>query len=248
MGMNVYVLTIDDIKIIKDKFSTLLNRKEFNLNIVQGLESKLNLSLFDEKKSYLRYNKILSKGEKLCSLGHFKIYDLICKSNTLNWSLIIEDDAIFDAKSFIFFEQIKSYKFNEPTILILGHSKTIPNNLWFQKLKQPLYKRNIIFNYKIGEKKINYFGTVGYIINLEAAKLLSKMNDCYWKADDWVYFQKNNINILHLDDPIIWEDQAKKNSSTGNSLAIHHNIFSANFFVEIKAMLNARFKLLFNYD
>lgn len=246
--MNVYILTIDDIKIVKDKFSNVLNTKLFNLNIVQGIESNLNLSFFDEKKSYLRYGKILSKGEMLCSLGHFKIYDLICKSDTLGWSLIIEDDAILDSKALFFLDEIKSYEFNEPTVLVLGHSKTIPSNLWFQKLKQPLYKAKIILNNKIGEKKINYFGTVGYLINSEAAKLSSKMKGCFWKADDWVYFQNNHIKVLHLEDPIIWEDQSKKNSSTGNSLAIHHNIFSASFLMEIKAMLNARFKFLINND
>jgi GR25 family glycosyltransferase involved in LPS biosynthesis len=234
------ILTIEDEKKIQEKFRTLTKNR--NLNVVLGVaaESEIDRYISDD---YLleRYGRRLSRGEIGCALGHKKISQkmLVLSYKT---AVILEDDAIiehnFENQIDVIGEILEKEK--APMVIVLGHSKTIKRNLWFENLKYRLLNKKTIKEITIGEKEQNFFGTVGYACNQGFMKLIADQVYLHL-ADDWGYWMENGVKVYHLEKPIVWEDLNTK-SSTGNTVHVHHNISSLSFLKEIYVAIKNNIK------
>lgn len=231
--IELVILTIqtDKKKYIELEFGKKISNR-IKINVFDNNSSSFE-DEFNKKKSFLRYGKYLRKGEISCALGHQRIASLLLEKECTT-AVVLEDDALLELN----FEEctltLSDYinKLAAPTVVILGHSKTIKNNLWFENLKYKLYDKIKIKKFVLGKKKQNYFGTVGYLCNREFIKLRS-LDEVHTIADDWIFYEQEfGVQIYHLENPIVWED-LQTTSSTGNSLIIHHNILSKNFLREL---------------
>ena len=62
-----------------------------------------------------------------------------------------------------------------PAIILLGHSKTVASHLWFQNLKQFKTNHFSTASFTIVKRhNANYCGTVGYLANAQAAKIIKQ--------------------------------------------------------------------------
>ncbi|MUK67960.1 glycosyltransferase family 25 protein [Aliivibrio fischeri] len=186
-----------------------------------------DMKFFNKDKSYNRYLRDIRLNEISCTLSHVEMARL-CLFNSSEWNLILEDDAIFlgDFKSLK--EKIIYFKTDKPTILILGHSKTLPKFNKIQQLKQPLYDEFNIGDFIFGKKDINYCGTVSYLLNKGASEIMSNIEEAYWVADDWKVIGSLGIDIFHIKESIIYEE-IDGISTTGNKLHIRHDIYKKPF-------------------
>jgi GR25 family glycosyltransferase involved in LPS biosynthesis len=242
--VKVTIITIESPNQVERHFRSIVD-SSFEIKIIQGSENVLDVSKFDVKNSKILYQTPLKKGEVNCSLAHKFIYDNHVKSN-LEWAVVLEDDAILTEHFNKNVKLLSDHTFNFPAIIILGHSKTKYKNLWFQNLKQPPSSKIEISNIELVQKNCNFFGTVGYMINKQAAELISAYDAIFWKADHWSIFENLGIRIYHLSIPIVWENFENTNSSTGNVNQAHHDLFSKNFYKEFFSMLITQAKRIFN--
>jgi glycosyl transferase family 25 len=224
------VLTIKNEKEIQEKFNALI--KNPDLTVVLGIVAPAEIAKYvDDDYLEERYGRRLSAGEMGCSFGHKKICEKMLALNYKS-AVILEDDAIIQHN---FRDQIDTIRVlleaeNSPMVIILGHSKTIRRNLWFENIKYKLLHKRKINGIAIGEKKQNYFGTVGYACNQSYMQLIAQQTRLHI-ADDWGYWIENGVKVFHLENPIVWEDLNTR-SSTGNTVHIHHNLLSASFLRE----------------
>ncbi|WP_081000917.1 glycosyltransferase family 25 protein [Aeromonas caviae] len=181
------------------------------------------LDVFDDDASFNKYKRIVRNTEKSCTLSHISIAkDFLGKNH--DWLIILEDDAVIVGDFEKLLSSLDNHKFNRPTALIIGHSKTDPRFSIVQRLKQPLYNPFYIGDFRFGKKEVNYIGTVSYILNYPAAQILAKMDRPYWVADDWIEIEKKGINVFHIEENIIYENLDGV-SSTGNKVYIRHDIY-----------------------
>lgn len=178
-------------------------------------------NVFDKGISKIIYGRNLSRGEVGCSISHYYILKKIYMQEG-GWFIVLEDDAIVDNEDLLieFYNNLPDT--SKPTVYILGHSKADKQDLFIQKLKQPLYDSFNVGRFRCGTKKVNFFGTVGYAINKSAADLISKNEKVFWTADDWTKLAHMGIDIFHLEEPLIYEDY-KIESTIGNKLASYHS-------------------------
>jgi len=196
---------------------------------------------FDDLLARLVYGRELRIGERGCALSHRAVIDKF--SNSLRpRRVILEDDAIVTSEFFRFVEGLNKLKFNIPTILILGHAKTIKENHWWQRVKQPFFEIEDFNSFKFGTRPfVNFFGTVGYALDYEAAVMIKKLPRTFWLADDWKIFANAGISIYHVVEPLVYEDLSTP-SSTGNIVRPLHSLFSRNFFIELWEAFKVRVK------
>lgn len=237
--MNTYVLTIQDKQNIINKFARQKLQIE-ERHIVIGKEDLLAPFQFDEKLSQLLYDFELSRGMKYCAVGHRKIWAIAKTENRNVWVQILEDDAQLDVNYAEVVEKLGTLEVDFPLAIILGHSKTLKSNLWFENLKWPLHKEFKYHGVALGEKTQNLFGTVGYLLNNHAITLLDKLPAPFWKPDDWQHLQNYGLKVYHLRNPIIWEDFMSHASDTGSSKQIQHRLFSSNFIREFGSMVKSQ--------
>ena len=240
--MKAYVLTIYDQEAVYEKYSKLLGNV-CEIIIVQGKQPFLDINDFYTPGSKLLYARELNEGEKFCSLGHRFIYNDIYNCSE-DWALVLEDDAVLDPGIRSFIKEVSKLNMGEPAVLILGHSKTVKKNIWVQQLKQPSFNLKEVGTKVFGERDADLFGTVGYMINGQAAQVISEYNLWFWKADHWSIYKNMGVKILHMESPIIWEAFLTKDSLTKNPNYIHHNLFSTHFLTEVRAIINAQIKRL----
>ena len=205
---------------------------------------------FDQTLSTLFYGRKLHNGEFGCSLAHSRLISNLSFISS-DWNLILEDDAKLDNDIFDFLHDLKAIKKTEPTVILLGHSRTLKKYIFWQRLKHPLGNKIKIGKYIFGQNKwVNGcgVGTVGYVINSKGKEVMSKLPKNFWLADDWELFHKAGISIYHPMTPLVWEDFLSKKSKTGNSTKIHHNFFSAYIFREFAEIIYARLRLFFYND
>jgi GR25 family glycosyltransferase involved in LPS biosynthesis len=205
---------------------------------------------FDQTLSTLFYGRKLHNGELGCSLAHSRLISNLSFISS-DWNLILEDDAKLDNDIFNFLYDLKAIKISQPTVILLGHSRTLKKNIFWQRLKHPLSNEMKIGKYTFGQNKwVNGcgVGTVGYVINSSCRDIINKLPKNFWLADDWKFFHNAGISIYHPINPLVWEDFLAKESRTGNSIKIHHNFISSNILREFAEIIYARLRLLFYND
>lgn len=233
-----FVLTVNEPDKIYQSFQNQLFRWE--VSVQSGTSASLSEVDFDYTSSLLLYGENLTKGEVLCSLGHREMWRNALKSDH-EWVMFLEDDAIFDQRFFSDIEILLQLKFDRPVSLILGHSKTIKKNLWFQSLKQPITTIFSVAGNKFGNKEVDFFGTVAYLINKKGLKLLNNLPRNFWRADHWEIYKNFGLGIYHPKKPLVWENFTSRKSATGNILKVQHNLISKDFFRELYYLLRSRY-------
>lgn len=233
-----FVLTVNDPSAVYQNYQSQLPKWE--VSVQSGKNTSLSEGDFDYIRSQLMYGANLTKGEVLCSLGHREMWRSALKSNH-EWVMILEDDAIFDQRFFKDIETLLQIKFEEPVALIMGHSKTVKKNLWFQNLKQPITSIFTIDGNNFGKKEVDFFGTVSYLINKKGLSLLNNLPRNFWRADHWEIYKNFGLCIYHPKLPLVWENFTSRSSATGNLLKAQHNLISKDFFKELYYLLKARY-------
>lgn len=223
--VDVTVISLIDSKLrkrIKKEFS------DYNVDFVfyDAIYGKDNRHLFDEGAARERYNKDLLDGEVGCSLSHFNVLKYFISDSKSDWLLVLEDDVLLSNGFEPFLNMSStSQTLSDASVLLLGHSKTRRSDLWLQRIKQPLTKVKNINNVIFGKNpRINYCGTVGYLINKSAAKKITQMGQASWVADDWKFLSSLGIEIYHPKTPVLYED-LHTTSSIGNRIFYNHSLF-----------------------
>ena len=150
-------------------------------------EDDLN-RLIDPEKS-----KGMTRGEIGCSLSHYNIYKKIVDDN-INHALILEDDAQLEPNLVRALELLKNYRFDIPTIVLLGPiNKHATRNS--NQLSDDIKMVSVI------EATLSH----GYFINKSAAQKLTDFLYPIWlEADRWVFFRDYNvIDVKALTPPSI---------------------------------------------
>ena len=169
------------------------------------------------------YGRCLRKGEIGCSLSHFNIIRDFALNSKENWLLIMEDDAVPESQFIHFINEFENKHVTTNAEILLGHSKTSRKHIFVQRLKQPLRNYKNINGISFGENKnVTLCGTVAYLINKQAANIISGNSQPYWLADDWFLFQNMGIRVYHPQIPLVYEDLSY-DSSTENDIYYHHN-------------------------
>lgn len=177
-----------------------------------------------------RYGRAARLGEIGCLCSH-KLAARAVAQNAEPWGVVLEDDFEFTEDACHFFSRDLVFE-PGPTILLLGHSRTVPRNLWVQRLKEPLQNRRRLNGCEFGQNsRVNRCGTVGYMINRSAAKTFSELPN-YFVADDFQILQNVGIAVLHPARPLVYE-QAQSASTVGNVPEVRHDLFSPNFIREL---------------
>jgi len=204
---------------------------------------------FSSKLFHKRYIRNAALGEIGCTLSHRKIWKKVSSIEN-GFGIILEDDVSLENKFFEFIKdlQVKDLHkrfYNKSCIFLLGHSKTAKENLWMQRLKQPLIETTYLSNTKFGiNSDINLCGTVGYLITSKAAKMLLKKNIFFNLADDFKYYHSKGVIVYHPKLPLVYEDLNENISSTGNEIKIFHKLYSRRIFFEIGKVILSSFRLL----
>ncbi|MGL5353359.1 MAG: glycosyltransferase family 25 protein, partial [Clostridium sp.] len=200
---------------------------------------------FDQFIAKSLYGRELRKGEIGCTLSHFEIIKKFSQSNDdSQWLLIIEDDALPEPQfqQFIadFSEECNQLS-DTPQVILLGHSKTSKKHLFVQGLKQPLKTKLTIGKQSFGvNPQVSMCGTVCYLINKAAAKLITACAKVYWIADDWQLYQNLGMQIYHSITPLIYEDLSYV-SSTENLVFYHHSLYHSPL-SNIKSIIIGQYK------
>lgn len=212
--------------------------KELDYEFFDAIDGRLTQDNFSNEKFFYKYNRIARPGEIGCSLSHYALFKSLIYSDD-DSLLILEDDAKPELSLIQLCSDLERFNTESPTIIILGHSKTIKNNLFVQRLKQPLKDKIEIGKCIFGKNsRITRVGTVAYYINKSAANILASMKEIYWLADEWSLISSFGINVYHPVDPVIYEDLDSV-SSTGNSVHINHNIYDR-FFLQLAAIIKSQ--------
>lgn len=208
--------TTDTIKGIEFKFFEAID------NVKVKSKYQLNTEVFK-----LVYGRDAKNGEIGCTLSHFELISDFSDSDLDNkWLVILEDDAMLEENFQDVAESIVLKNCNEPSIYLLGISKTLKKNNFIHKLKWNLEKPTDFSGVKYGYANINHCGTVGYIINIKAARLIaSRSENIFWLADDWRVIGNMGINIYVPNEPVVYED-LKSISSIGNEVKCYNSIIS----------------------
>ena len=134
----------------------------------------------------LRYNmnknspylsRLLTTGEKGCSISHRNIYEMIIQRNQ-DYALILEDDAVITDDALTFLRNIKNISI-EWNLIYLGYyvhtlgepffkTSLYPISLWKNRRLDFLNSKD----YRIGKFILRPRGAFGYIITRKAARMV----------------------------------------------------------------------------
>lgn len=173
-------------------------------------------SAIDEKYSHQFYENYSRKpmlGEFGCYLSHTTLWGLNQKDSAI---VVLEDDAIcgkqFDIDKVIAYCGGKEY----PLIVKLGVSKISKAEQWVYHLVKPAIPVKCVSGkWLCRDMTLNTDGTVGYVINGIAMRLLSgEVRDrCVGMlADDWKLLHKLGVKIMSVRPFYVFEDEATKSS------------------------------------
>lgn len=243
-----------DVKIISFKTADKIQISKFldDLGIIHSISPAVDvkntsIDLFDKFGAQVLYGRDLRGGEIGCALAHFKaMYEFTFSE--CEWLFVFEDDALLEKDFFDFYQKTKYFDSKSPEIFLLGHSRTLKRNILFQRAKHPLTNIKIVNEKYFGQNDwVNAcgVGTVGYLINKNAALKITKNNKIFWLADDWQSISNMGIDIFHPYIPIVWENFQNSSSGTGNSIKPHHNFFSKKIMREIFEIIYGRLRTFF---
>jgi len=237
--MSIKVISL---KSSKKRSLFLNNNLELLFSFFDAIEPSDIKGMFNDTVSRIYYGINPREVEKACAISHRLLINE-CIYSGEEWNVILEDDAIVEEDLNKFNEELNNIK-TEATILILGHSKTVKKNLWWQNLKQPKFNCHYYVSKKFFIKPlINYYGCIAYCINQDAVKIIKSLPDTFWIADDWRVYEKVGVKILHADIPFVWEDR-NLGSSTGGHDRTMHELFSKYFYLELYDFLFINLKIL----
>jgi glycosyl transferase family 25 len=187
--------------------------KEF-INGINGRKlSDIDIEkLFDQKKAFELYGRLIYPGEIGCTLSHQKCYSTLLNSLE-NYVLIFEDDVIVQNDIEKILKNIEKYiNIDEPTIILLS------GYAWSLK------KEKIDDNYQLASVYDAYYAH-SYLINRAAAKLLLNPRP-EWIADNWRYLRLNKgIKIKSLIPHIVDQSDFNSTISTNRKLKLHNDNF-----------------------
>ncbi|MDW2326722.1 MULTISPECIES: glycosyltransferase family 25 protein [Vibrio] len=231
-----------DIRVVSLKYSE--RRSSFSLDRLKydffdAVEGDSE-STFNENLAMLIYGRKLRRGEIGCTLSHYNLAKMHSNSNE-DWLCVLEDDATIKDNLVELINNLPA-KDSIAKILLLGHSKTREQDLIIQRLKQPLNNKCVISGVEFGESKVNFCGTVGYVINKSAAKIIAKQDSVFWLADDFNVLSNMGIKVLHPSIPLVYED-LRYVSTTGNEITYYHSI-KEHFFHNVYVVFKSQIKRL----
>lgn len=208
----------------RKNFDKLFNGLDYQY--FDAIQPEANDHRFDLFIAKSIYGRQLRNGEVGCTLSHYSnIKKFAETTDDASWLLIMEDDALPEHGFINFVQCLPEINTLSPEIILLGHSKTHKNNLFTQRLMQPLYKKIKLCGQDFGENKnITLCGTVCYLINKKAAEIISCCTKPYWLADDWHLFINLGIAVKHPVRPLVYEDLSY-GSSTGNDVRYLYDFF-----------------------
>jgi glycosyl transferase, family 25 len=241
MRIETFIITIQNPKIVHNYFTKHLAGDFFSITVISGNTCDVVKIDFDLAVAERKYKRDLRVGEINCTKAHFTaLKSASFRQN--DWCLVLEDDALISTDLPLLITEIFACSLKDiPAIILLGHSKTVARYLWFQNLKQ--FKTNYIStpNFTIVKRhNANYCGTVGYLVNAPAVKILKQQKFLTHIADDWTHVHKLGIDVLHVSEPLVYENFQTKESSTGNQVFTHHNPFSKNWAREWGSAIKAQ--------
>lgn len=213
----------------------LIDAQLNSLNISYELRPSVFPKTYEDVgfKPYL-FRERYGREAKISEAGVLEAHKAILRSVNSEWAVILEDDAELEPSAAEFLSSVLP-TLEEPTLVLLGHSRTIKKNLWFQRLKQPLANPISLGKKKFGNNpSITKCGTVGYMINRSAAQLWAS-SDNYYVIDDFDIPKNIGINVLHPFRPIVYERQGLS-SLTGNAIFIQHAFLSRRWLYELSAL------------
>lgn len=208
----------------------------------------VNMTGFNNYLAEKKYQRKLKTGEVGCTLSHKKVMEEFLISNKSNgsWLVVLEDDALLESSFHSLVQNLERENKKSPSVYLLGHSKTRKKDLWLQRAKQPLKEIHNFSGCEFGRNdRINFCGTVGYIININGAKLLANQSEAFYLADDWVYQKNNGLEIYHPVYPLIYED-LESESSIGNTVFFNHDFWRSPF-IQILSVLKAQIYNIFRF-
>lgn len=221
----------------RDRFQTTEVFHFFDAVEIDG-EAIFNKDIFK-----MVYGRDARNGEIGCTLSHYCIAHVHSTDLNHEWSLVLEDDAIFSEQELLSFVNGLP-AIDKPTILVLGHSKTIKRNLFIQRLIYPL-KDIIAINGKLfGHTGETRCGTVAYVANRSASMLIAKNQMTFWLADDWTLIENMGVDVLHFKKPLVYELMDGV-SSTDNKIYINHDFLDAPFVIFYRVVKSLVKKLFF---
>lgn len=230
--MNIFVVSLLESKRRK-AFTQEANKYNLNFEYIDAINGKLldvnyihgiNNSLWVTNK----YKRKLGPGEIGCSLSHKKIYEKMQDKN--EFSIILEDDVIFDERLFDLSE-ISLSKLDKNALYILGGQQgSDSKDMIIKSLKRGIKLSESLSFYKLISSDKYIFGTCCYLIHSDVArKLYSFSKDNFFVADDWLNLKENNLisDIYYIDmikhpevshDSLIEIDRVDNKSSIKNSI------------------------------
>ena len=144
--------------------------------------------LFDFKKSKNYQSNDLALGEVGCTLSHYECYKRLLASDQ-EFALIVEDDVGFKGNGPFndFWEKaVEHVKSEEPVILQLFS--------YFDYMGKGV---SCISGHKIYKTYKSALTTI-YLINRQAARIMTSDSLPYWIADDWSLFRRKGICTMAL--------------------------------------------------
>lgn len=173
--------------------------------VVPGVGIGTSWTSEEGRRSVPVLGRSLTKGEFGCALSHLQIYKSIA-GDKHEAAIVLEDDALISADLFHVCQgAMKSAKFD---VLILGYSKVNARDQCIRNIAEPMIGFLEVFGRTLGHAyRERRSGTVGYLITKEGAtKLQAIQGDVVTVADDWPYFRKQGLKIIHVRPAVVLED------------------------------------------
>lgn len=234
--VGIFVITMQDCESIFDKYKRYFNKINISKGNIYKAAEPVSQN-FDKKKFSEIYKRTVKNGEIGCIQSHLEVLSRFLNGPE-SYCIVLEDDAILEAE----FENkildlVKNKESSIPFFGMLGHSKTVKRYLPFQRIMQPLIVSIETEQTKFGKNRyLNKFGTVGYILDREAAKLylnFHKKNNFYLADDFHDFSSRTGVEIHHPFQPLLYEDLTTP-SYVGNKLYVKHKITILNIGSAIK--------------
>ena len=188
--MKVYAINLKTSEKRRSYIENLLQKfgPVFESNIVEAVDGRFMSDdelrkIWDQNRTYRNYGRYMSGGEIGCSLSHRKCYEEILKNGD-DTAMVIEDDVSFQEENVceVVTAAERVLRSSRPVIILLTGS------YWYMtKTDLPGTRFSLACLYE-------GMGTVAYMINNAAAKILDAAPQAYL-ADDWYSIRSFGITV-----------------------------------------------------
>lgn len=201
-------------------------RSECDVAFIDGFQPEEKYEPFNTAMFRTKYRRDPTQGEIRCTQVHrFAMREFLGRSE--EWALVLEDDATVVEEFTDFLTQFDYFP-REASIILVGQSRQEPKYGWLRRLCDPLFDcRTVSGKWFIGSNDmINLRGTVGYMVNREAANILLD-SPCAFLADDYSVWRAIGIDLRLISSLLIYED-LNTQSLSGNPIDLRHGKGMAN--------------------